>query len=213
MVKALASILAKYGIECVTIGRNEGRVEQVDDAIVQVLKECDCLVGLATARFEAVDVDDRTKTLKLATSYLVGESAMAHFAGMPWMLFRARGVDVMASAARNLYVDIENDLGATGNVRLVTRKAVVDAMITDLRTKALARRSKRKRSALLDGLAKGAAIAAAGYTAYRVVDAVARPDCYGDFYYADAECKPCGYQADCRAEKARCAAAKRASRD
>lgn len=207
LVNAIATALRKMGIECYTIGRNSGSPAQVDDAIVELMKKCDCLIGVATTRFDATDVDDPTRTLKLATSYLVGESAMAHFAGMPWVIFKTPDVVLQANSGRNLYLEVQSTLAPGGRLVIRTPRDVVNTTLGDLKARARARRAQIDDASWWDkfktGVAWVAGLLVGGWTVVKLAEATTRPDCFGEFYYLKSECKPCSYRPDCKAEKAR----------
>lgn len=207
LVDAVVNALRPIGIECYTIGRNSGSPDQVDDAIVRLMKQCDCLIGVASTRFDATDVDDPSRPLKLATSYLVGEGAMAHFAGMPWVVFKTPEVHLQANTGRNLYIEIQPTVRHGGKMVICTPKAVVDTTLRELKERAIARRAAISEASWRDTVTKGVAVVAStlvgGWALAKVAESATRPECFGEFYYRTPECKPCQYRADCKVEKAR----------
>jgi hypothetical protein len=76
-VNAVEKYLHKRGFRCYTVGRNLSYAEQTDGAIRQAVDACDCFIGIATQRLEAIDRDFPATTLKIATPYLLQETSMA----------------------------------------------------------------------------------------------------------------------------------------
>ena len=71
-------VLTPMGFRCLTVGRSLSLLDHVDDAIRQIMQRVDCLIGIATVRFEAADRSVPNQTLRLASPYLLEETAMAH---------------------------------------------------------------------------------------------------------------------------------------
>ncbi|MFH1464769.1 MAG: hypothetical protein ABIO70_10320 [Pseudomonadota bacterium] len=205
LVNALARMLAEHGFQCVTIGRNEAAPEQVDDAVKQLVERCDCLIGLATTRLNATDVDRPTDTLRLATPYLVQETSAAHQIGLPFVVFKAAGVDLQGITNRNLWIEVSPDLSPNGRP-MVKNKVAMATSLGLLREKALARKKKRSAAQTWD-IVKTLATGAAGlWGLATVLDYASRPECFGLFYYLDTECRKCSAKDKCKVEKARLAA-------
>jgi len=77
-------VLFPMGFRCLTVGRNISLPDQVDDAIRDLIDQVDCLIGIATLRLEAADQSLPNRTLKLASPYVLQESAMAHQRRIPF---------------------------------------------------------------------------------------------------------------------------------
>ena len=78
LVDALVErVLVPHGFRCFTIGRNVSLADQTDDAIRRLMTTCECLIGVATERLSATDRDFPSKTLSMATPYLLQETSMA----------------------------------------------------------------------------------------------------------------------------------------
>ena len=204
VVQAVANLLTRRGFQCRTVGRNWSAIGQPDDVMRKLVDESDCLVGIATARLSAVDHRNPNQTLTLATPYLLQEAAMAHQRDLPILIFKATDVHLQGVTARNLYVPIEKTVGEQGRLRLTpnTDRAVVRAALDNLMVEALARRKRREEAIFWDkakNFAIGAAVVGAGWKA---IDVLSRPDCFGDFYHADPECKACGSRLKCKGKKA-----------
>lgn len=57
LVNKIESILLKRGIAVKTVGRNVAVASvSPDEAIKRVMSDCDCLIGLATKRFDAFEM-------------------------------------------------------------------------------------------------------------------------------------------------------------
>ncbi len=204
VVQAVANLLTKRGFQCRTVGRNWSAIGQPDDVMRKLVDESDCLVGIATARLSAVDHRNPNQTLTLATPYLLQETAMAHQRDLPFLIFKATDVDLQGVTARNLYVPIERTVGEQGRLRLIpgTDRAKVRAALDDLMAKAVARRKQRESDEFWGKAKNLGLVLAAGGAAYTALDVLSRPDCFGDFYHADPECKACGSRLKCKGKKA-----------
>ncbi len=203
LVQALdQKVLQPMGFRCVTVGRNISEPDQADDVIRSVLRSTDCLIGVATTRFNAVDRDFPERSLVVATPYLLQESAMAFQCDIPFLIVKTPEITLQGVTNRNLYIEISGQL-RDGRVRFRCSKEMLLSSLRSLRQRALERRNKQSREDLISGLAKVSALIGAGFTAKTIWDWLARPDCFGDFYYRDPACKTCGFKSDCKAEKAR----------
>lgn len=177
--------------------------DQVDDAVKNLLHQCDCLIGVATVRYDAADVDLPNQSLRLATPYLLQETAAAHQLGLPFLVFRTEGVSLEGVVRRNLYIDIRDSLSANGKIRFACGPELVTSALSQLHRRALAHRDKRKSNSFWNA-AKNLTLAAIGtVAAVKTISVLGRPNCFGDFYYQNAECKICPTKADCRVEKQR----------
>jgi hypothetical protein len=201
LVDAVGRLLTPIGFKCLTVGRNVTLPNPVDDAIKKLLESCDCLIGVATERLEAKDRSTPDRTLSLATPYLLQETSMAFQADLPFLIWRAQGVDLQAVTSRNLYVTIEPQLTAGGKVKFKAREQAVVSALVELKRLALARRNKRSNGQLMSAVGWLSSIVAGGTLLARTADALMRPPCFGSFYYQDPECKQCSYKTRCKAEK------------
>jgi hypothetical protein len=170
--------------------------------IKSVLQEVDCLIGVATARFDAEDRDFREKSLVFATPYLLQESAMAFQSDLPFLILKTREVALQGVTKRNLYLEI-SDKVHNGKVGFIGSKDLVETSLRRLRECALERRRGRTHAAFMSGLAKVSAVIGAGYVGKQAWDWLTRPDCFGDYYYADRACRTCKFKQDCKGAKAR----------
>jgi len=201
LVDAFEKYLHKRGFRCYTVGRNLSFAEQTDEAIRGAVDSCDCLIGVATQRFDAIDLDFPTATLKIATPYLLQETSMAFQSGLPFLVFKTPAVTLQGVTNRNLWIEIDGQLH-NGRLRFMRRKDLVDSALQDLRKKSLDRRQKLTRDRTLDGLGRLFLMGLGGYGAYRVLDWLGRPECFGEFYYKDPVCRGCDYKDKCKIEKA-----------
>jgi hypothetical protein len=193
-------VLNPMGFRCLTIGRNISLAEQTDDAIRRLLNSCECLVGIATERLEATDRDFPDQTLRIATPYLLHESSMAFQSEIPFLMVKTKGVSLQGVSGRNLWLEIEREM-PNGKVKFSCKKDLVYSALRDLKHKALDRRAKLGRDELKRSIGWLSTIAVGGYGISRGIDWYLRPDCYGNFYYRDPECKGCDYKERCKVEK------------
>jgi hypothetical protein len=196
----IKDVLTPMGFRCFTIGRNISLAEQTDDAIRKLLNSCECLIGVATERLSATDRDFPDQTLRIATPYLLQETSMAFQSELPFLMFKTEGITLLGVSSRNLWLEIERDM-PTGKVRFRSKKDLVYSALRDLKQKALERRAKMGRDQLKRTVGWLSGIAVGGYGLSRGVDLLLRPDCFGDFYYKDVECKECDYRNKCKVEK------------
>jgi hypothetical protein len=83
------------------------------------------------------------------------------------------------------------------------RQEAVLSSLAELRKRSIENRRKRSQSELLAGIGKICTFAVATYTVGSIVEWASRPNCFGDFYYADRECQGCSYKPACKVEKTR----------
>jgi hypothetical protein len=200
LVEAMEKYLHRRGFRCYTVGRNLSYAEQTHDAIRSAVDSCDCLIGIATERFEAVDRDYPTTTLKIATPYLLQETAMAFTSGLPFLIFKTTGVTLQGISNRNLWIEIDDKLH-DGRIRFYRRPELVASALADLRQKAVDRRAKLSHDKTLNGLGRLSLAGVTTYGAYWALDRLGRPDCFGEFYYKDSVCQGCDYKEKCKVKK------------
>ncbi len=188
------------GFRCLTIGRNVSLAEQTDDAIRRLLNSCECLIGVATERLNATDRDFPDQTLRIATPYLLQETSMAFQSELPFLMFKTEGISLLGVSGRNLWLEVKRDM-PNGKVRFISNKELVYSSLRDLKQKALDRRAKMSRDQLKRTLGWISGIVVGGYGLSRGADALLRPNCFGEFYYKDLECKGCDYRDRCKVEK------------
>lgn len=204
LVNALdEKVFRPLGFDCRTIGRNVSRAEQVDDAVKAVLAECDCLIGVATERFEAVDHDFPTQMLRFTTPYLLQEASMAFQAGLPSLIFKTPGLVLQGVTNRNLWLEVERDLSPKGTPRFKSPRELVLSALDDLKKKASQRRKDRDDAILKANIATGAKWVVGSASVLWAASRLTRPDCFGNYYYKNPACKGCSYKPDCKAEKNR----------
>jgi hypothetical protein len=201
VVEAMERYLHRRGFRCHTVGRNLSYAEQTDDAIRKAVDSCDCLVGIATERFDAIDRDYPTTTLKIATPYLLQETTMAFQSGLPFLIFKTSDVTLQGITNRNLWIEIDGQM-PNGLLRFKRRQELVESALGDLRQKALDRREKISRDNTINGLGRLSLAGVTTYGAYKVLDWMGRPDCFGEFYYKDPVCQACDYKEKCKIKKA-----------
>jgi hypothetical protein len=202
LVDAMAELLREHHFTCVTPGRNVSVSAHPDDAVRQVMEECDCLIGIATARLTAADIDQPNSTLQLATPYLVQEAGAAHQLGMPFLVFKTEEIVLQGITSRNAFLSIKDELGPTGRP-LVANTEMMTTALQDLRKRALARRQVRERAKLWDFTKSVVAAGVAAYGGLTLLEQASRPNCFGTFHHKAPECKECSFKPDCKAAKAR----------
>lgn len=202
LVNAMAALLREHHFNCITPGRNVSVAAHPDDAVKEIMERCDCLIGVATTRFAAADIDRPSFTLQLATPYLVQEAGAAHQIGMPFLIFKTEDIALQGITSKNAFITIKEELGPTGRPQ-VDSKARMTTALQDLYARALARRKEKKKAKLwgtVSGIVTTGAAVLGGLT---LLDRASRPSCFGDFYYLDPECKGCAFKPECKVEKAR----------
>lgn len=201
MSELVRGTLLPHGLEPWTVGRNASSPDQVDDAIEKLLGTCSCLVGLATARMDAVDVDTSGRKT-IATPYLLQETAMAFQMKMPFLILVAEGVELQGVTGRNLYLPIHRDL-KNGRIRFRAGRELVEGTFEDLKVRAKAFEASRRSAAIIDGVAKVAAGAGALFLGIKAIEKWSQPGCFGEFHYKIAHCRDCSSKAECKGEKAK----------
>lgn len=200
LVGAMEKYLHRRGFRCYTIGRNLSYAEQTDEAIRRAVDSCDCLIGIATQRFDAIDRDFPSTTLKIATPYLLQETSMAFQSGLPFLVFKTPAVTLQGITNRNLWVEIDEQLH-NGILRIRRKEELVESALNDLKKKALDRRTRLARGKALSDLGRISLVGVGGYAGYRILDWLGRPECFGEFYYKDPVCKSCDYKEKCKVKK------------
>jgi hypothetical protein len=195
-------VLRPMGFKCLTVGRNVSLAEPADEAIKRILRRCECLIGIATQRYAAADTDFPNRTLVLATPYLLQETAMAFQAGLPFLVFRTPDVELEGITRRNLWIEVAADLH-DGRPKFRCRKEVLYSALRDLRRRALARRSAKSWAGIVDFVKTAGLVAVGTYGGYKLVDWIATPECFGNYYYRALQCRTCGSRANCKVEKVR----------
>lgn len=202
LVEAMAALLREHHFNCYTPGRNVSVAAHPDDAVKQIMSRCDCLIGVATARFAAADIDRPASTLQLATPYLVQETGAAHQLGMPFLIFKTEDIALQGITSRNAFITIKDSLGPNGRPRVESKERMSTAL-QDLHARALARQKKQKLANLWEtasGVVATGAVILGGFT---LLERASRPGCFGEFYYQAPECKGCSFKPECKVEKAR----------
>jgi hypothetical protein len=195
-------VLSRMGFRCLTVGRNISLPDQVDDAIRDVIDRVDCLVGIATVRLDAAEQSLPNRTLKLASPYVLQETAMAHQRRIPFLVFKTPEVTLQGVTARNLYIEISPTM-RNGRPVFFSRKELVVSALEDLKKRATENRKQRSQIEFLAGIGKLSTFAVGTYVVGSFLESLARPNCFGDYYYSDPECKGCVYKPSCKIEKAR----------
>ena len=194
-------VLAPAGFRCFTVGRNSSFADQTDAAIRQLMNSCECLIGVATERLNATDRDFPSQTLRVATPYLLQETSMAFQAELPFLIFKATGISLLGVTNRNLWIEIDHQLSRSGRVTFHVKPELLLSALRDLKQKALQRRAKMATDQLKTSLGWLSTLVVGGIGLAKGIDMLTRPNCFGDFYYRDAACKPCTFRDRCKIEK------------
>lgn len=202
LVDALVkTALVPMGFKCFTVGRNVSYADQTDDAVRTLVDSSECLIGVATERLNATDRDFPTQTLRLATPYLLQEASMAYQLRLPFLMFKAKGVTLLGVTNRNLQIEMDDQLH-NGKLRFYGSPGLVHSALRDLKQKALEHRRNIGWETTQRNIERLSKWALGGYGAYRLLDWLGRPNCFGEFYYKDAECQECSYKEQCKVKKA-----------
>jgi hypothetical protein len=194
-------VLSPMGFRCFTVGRNVSLAEQTDDAVRRLVDSCECLIGIATERLSAVDRDIPNRTLSIATPYLLQETSMAFQSQLPFLMLKTQEVTLLGITNRNLWLNINAQLH-NGRATFLSRKELVYSALRDLKQKALARRNAVGWEQTKKSIGQLSALLVGSYGAYQGIDWLLRPQCFGNFYYKDPECKDCSYRQRCKVKKA-----------
>lgn len=202
LVDALVEkVLAPQGFRCFTVGRNVSLADQTDDAIRRLMNSCECLIGVATERLNATDRDFPTKTLSIATPYLLQETSMAFQSQLPFLMFKTSGVSLIGITTRNLWIEIDSQLTKNRRVKFQVTQELLLTALRDLKQRALDRRAQLAKDQWKASIGWLSTLAVGGYGLTKGVDLLLRPNCFGEFYYRDRECKQCTYRERCKVEK------------
>lgn len=145
LVNRIERMLINRGIAVKTVGRNIAIASvSPDDAIKRVMSECDCLIGLATKRFNATEVG-KSEAIGLPFPYLFSESSMAFQQGMPYLIIKTDDVTLTGVLAKNIYLTILPTLSTTGNVQFKVKgqKLMIESMVSSLKEQAKRFRSSK----------------------------------------------------------------------
>lgn len=204
LVAALVrDVLEPMGFACYTVGWNVSAPDHVDDVIRRQIEASDCLIGVATLRLQARDLEFPGQSAMHATPYLLQETAAAHQLGLPWLVFKTPEVTLQGVTGRNLYLEIHPALGQLGKVRFICSKDLLRSSLRELHDRAVARQTARQRQTVVETAKTVATAGGVLWGAKTAWDLLVRPACFGEFYYRDAECKTCRFKPECKVEKAR----------
>jgi hypothetical protein len=195
-------VLSPMGFRCLTVGRNISIPDQPDDAIRDVIEQVDCLIGVATVRLEAAERSISNQTLKLASPYILQESAMAHQQRIPFLIFKTPEVTLQGVTSRNLYIQVRDDM-PNGRPVFLCRKELVMSALEELKKRAHEHRQKRSQNELKSAVGKLSTLAVSLYGIGSFVEWLTRPNCFGTFYHRAPECRGCEYRSACKVEKMR----------
>lgn len=195
-------ILRYEGIDCFTVGITHSAPEPTFASAKALMEKCECLVVVATARFEARDLGTG-KLLNLASGWIDSESGMAHMRSLPITVFKARGVD------------LQSLLGANVTQYFTFDPAFLPGFITSqgalLRSHlgALKRKMDSARSAAgWSKIASFAKVALPAALAWRLGTTSANSEaeswpCFGQFDGRTRECQDCKLATGCRSFRER----------
>lgn len=124
---------------------------------------------------------------------------MAFQAELPFLMFKAAGISLLGITNRNLWIEIENELNKSGQVRFrATTKESLLSALQDLKQKALQRRAKLAADQLKASVGWLSTLLIGGIGLTKGIDRLMRPNCFGNFYYQNPECKRCEYRDRCQ---------------
>lgn len=126
---------------------------------------------------------------------------MAFQADLPFLMFKAVGIELLGITNRNLYIEVDGQLSKTGRVKFKVTQELLLTALRDLKQKALERRSRLAKDQWKTSVGWLSTLVVGGLGLSKAVDMLLRPACFGEFYYLDAECKPCTYRDRCKIEK------------
>lgn len=194
------SVLGPAGFDCYTVGRNVGAPEPPAETIKAEMQRCECLVIVATTRFNATDVHSGN-VVNLAPGWIDSESGMAHMRGIPITPFKSKDVQLQGLLGANVTQWFEFDLTKeTVAEYLLRNRALVGSHLEALRAKIDQARAARRKKSLVR-IAKGAGLALLGAVGAYV--ATAQEDeseysCYGMYDGRTGVCKGCPIRARCK---------------
>lgn len=136
--------------------------------------------------------------VKLSNRFLY--EAMAFQSGLPFLILKTDNVTLLGITNRNLWLEIDGQL-RNGKPSFNCKKELVYSALRDLKQKALNRRAQIGTEKLKKSIGWLSSLAVGAYGISKGVDWLFRPECFGDFYYKDPECKGCDYREDCKTKK------------
>lgn len=165
------------GFRCLTVGRNFSAPDPVDNVIRSLLRSAHCLIGVATARLDAIDRGFPESTLVLTTPYLLEESSMAFQDNMPFLIFKTPEVTLQGVTRRNLSIEIKHELH-NGRVQFFDKEELVLSSLGNLREQARERSQKQSRDEVISRLTKISALLGLGWAGKTIWDWYTRPRCF-----------------------------------
>jgi hypothetical protein len=101
LVDVLRSVLDGQGFECITVGLDVSAPESTAETAKKEMERCECLIVLATKRFDAQDVHTGDP-VSLASGWIDSETGMAHMRGIPITSFKDQAVQLQGLLAANI---------------------------------------------------------------------------------------------------------------
>lgn len=194
------SVLTPSGFKCFTVGRNYSAATDPHDAIKNLLNSTHCLIGIATKRLEVKSIFDPNSTLYYATTYLLQETSMAYFAGLPYLIFKTPEVTLPGVTGKNLYIDFEYNR-ERDRIKFKCSESLLLSALRDLSQRAKEYKRKKGAQVFKNFVGIGSTITLFGMGAAKLIDWANRPECFGTFYYKDRTCQECSYKEKCKIEK------------
>ena len=175
----------QWVFRCLTVGRNLSLPDQVDDTIRQIMQRVDCLIGIATVRFDAADRSLPNQTLRLASPYLLEETAMAHQRRIPFLISKTPEVSLQGVTGRNLYLEVSPRL-RNGRPAFYSTKPVVRSALEALRKQSLDGRAARDRDEFVVGIGKLSTLGRWGICRRQSIGVVLSPELLRRFLLSSA---------------------------
>jgi hypothetical protein len=200
IVNSFVNIFRKERFDCFTVGRNVSAPESTAETAKREMQRCECLVVVATARFDATDVHSGNVT-RLASGWIDGEGGMAHMRGIPITVFKARDVQLQGLLGANITQWFEFDLVNETLLQFVLREQVkMQSHFAEVRRRVDAARARSRSNWLKDvakvavplvlgGLVAGAATSQEDESEY---------PCFGTYDGRVNVCRECPVKARCK---------------
>ncbi len=196
-------VLRPNGIGCCTVGVDVSAPQPPLDTMREWIEKSDCVVAIATARFEARDIQCPQDKLLLLPYAVDEELLMGWLSGKPLVVFKAEGLSATGILGAQKTTWIQFDPSDSLSLRRQSTHPLIISMLRNLLRELKQRKRMEITRRVLDWGAKGLALLGAyglGRIAARA-DTDEVPDCFGEHDGRFKACRECPWRKECQEEK------------
>jgi hypothetical protein len=197
-VEPFAVLLAHQGFACSTVGRNFSAPESTAESARRLMRQSAYLVVVATPRFDAVDVHNRS-VVRLPPGWIDGEAGLAHAQEIPITVFKPREVQLQGILAANTTQWFDFDFRAETPATYFLRcRELLQSHFNEVKQRVALARQKRQSQTITTGIGYavgGALLLAIGASVAKPPE---YPPCFGEHDGRRTICKDCPAKRPCK---------------